>query len=166
MPSPSRYAESTEVPTERSKRAIEELLRQRGVEGYHTGWDAARDMIEFLWKGRQIRFTLKRPTLDDFAFNRGGQTRTETQKQQAYAQADRQRWRALYLVIRAKIEAVEADLAIFEEEFLAFIVVPGKNQTIGEILVPRIQDGTLGKALLPARGESGRGKAHEAEVVE
>lgn len=164
MASPSRYAESTEVPVERSKRAIEEMLRQRGVEGYHTGWDSLRDVIEFKWKDRLIRFTLRRQKVDDFAFNRGGQHRSEIQKQQAYAQADRQRWRALYLVIRAKIEAVEAELAIFEEEFLAFIVVPGKNQTIGEILVPWIQDGTLGKALLLAKG--GTSRAHEAEIVE
>jgi hypothetical protein len=53
----------------------------------------------------------------------------------------RQRWRALYLVVRAKIEAVEAGLAIFEEEFLAFIVVPGLNKTIGEIMVPRLNAG-------------------------
>lgn len=154
MPSPSRYAETTEVPVERSKRAIEEMLRQRGVEGYHTGWDQARDIIEFMWKSRQIRFILKRQTLKDFAYNSKGTSRGEHQQQQAYAQADRQRWRALYLVIRAKIEAVEADLAIFEEEFLAFIVVPGRNQTIGEILVPRIQDGTFGKLMLKGNKEA------------
>lgn len=65
MTQPTRYAESTEVPTERSKRAIEELLRQRGVEGYHTGWDQSRDVIEFMWKSRQIRFVLKRQKPED-----------------------------------------------------------------------------------------------------
>ncbi len=42
---------------------------------------------------------------------------------------------------RAKLEAVEAGIAVFEEEFMAFIVVPGLNQTIGEIMVPRLSTG-------------------------
>ena len=58
--SPTRYAAETEVPVVQSKRAIEQLLQQRGVEGYHTGWDATRDIVEFIWKGKQIRFVLKR----------------------------------------------------------------------------------------------------------
>jgi hypothetical protein len=136
-----RYAAETEVPVERSKRQIELLLIQHKAEGYHTGWDQARDVIEFLWQGKQIRFVLPRPKRDDYKLTPGGLWRTEKQVTAAIERADRQRWRALYLVIRAKIEAVEAQLAIFEEEFLAHIVVPGTNQTLGEILVPRLQAG-------------------------
>jgi hypothetical protein len=144
-----RYASETEVPIDRSKSQIEALLKTRKVEGYHTGWDQSRDMIEFLWRGNQIRFVLPRPKHDDYKFSRSGQMRSERQVAQALEQADRQRWRALYLVIRAKIEAVEADLSIFEEEFLAFIVVPGRNETLGQILVPRLKAGefNLSRAL-------------------
>lgn len=147
-----RYAAETEVPVARSKQQIELLLIQHKAEGYHTGWDAARDVIEFLWKGKQIRFVLPRPKREDFQVSRGGLWRSDRQIVQAMEQADRQRWRALYLVIRAKIEAVEANLTIFEEEFLAFIVVPGTNQTLGEILVPRLKAGhfDLARALPPA----------------
>lgn len=147
-----RYASETEVPVERSRQAVEQLLRDRKVEGYHTGWDVHRDIIEFLWKGKQIRFVLKRPAIEDFNLSPAGWQRSVRQRQQAFAQADRQRWRALYLVIRAKIEAVEADLAVFEEEFMAFIVVPGLNKTVGEILLPRLAAGefNLDRALPPA----------------
>lgn len=41
-------------------------------------------------------------------------------------------------MIRAKIESVEAGIAIFEQEFLAFIVGPN-DMTIGDVLVPRLQ---------------------------
>jgi hypothetical protein len=139
----TRYASETEVPIERSKRQIEELLASRGVEGYHTGWDLGRDIIEFVWKGKQVRFVLKRNKLADFSVAPSGYGRTSRQQQQAFEQADRQRWRALYLVIRAKVESIEAGLAIFEEEFLAFIVVPGRNETLGEILVPRLRSGAF-----------------------
>lgn len=134
-----RYAETTEVPVNRSKAQIEDMLRSHGAEGYHTGWDAGRDILEFLWKGKQIRFVLPRPDRKTFSNGR----RNETAVTRAMEQADRQRWRALYLVIRAKIEAVEANLAVFEEEFLAFVVVPGRNQTIGEIMLPRLREGSF-----------------------
>jgi hypothetical protein len=136
-----RYASETEVPVQRSKQQIEMLLSARKVEGYHTGWDNARDIIEFVWKGKQIRFVLPRVQQKDHRLSPSGFWRSERQIGQAMEQADRQRWRALYLVVRAKIEAVEAGLAIFEEEFLSFIVIPGQNKTIGEILVPRLQEG-------------------------
>jgi hypothetical protein len=136
-----RYAAETEVPVERSKRTIELLLQQHGAEQYHTGWDQARDIIEFGWQGKQIRFVLPRPKKDAYSLSDRGFTRSASQQQRALEQADRQRWRALYLVVRAKLEAVEAGIAVFEEEFMAFIVVPGRNQTIGEILVPQIKEG-------------------------
>src|SRR5580765_7125524 len=141
MTTTRRYAYDTEVPVERSKRTIELLLQQHGADAYHTGWDATRDIIEFGWQGKQIRFVLPRPKRDDYALSPAGVRRSPKQQQAALEQADRQRWRALYLVVRAKLEAVEAGIAIFEEEFMAFIVVPGTNQTVGEILVPRLQAG-------------------------
>ena len=131
------------MPVDRSKQQIELLLKHHGAEAYHTGWDATRDVVEFGWKSKQIRFVLPRPEKKDHQITRGGVLRTQRQVAGAMEQADRQRWRALYLVVRAKLEAVEAGIAVFEEEFMAFIVVPGRNQTLGEILVPRITEGTF-----------------------
>lgn len=141
MSAPGKYASETDVPVERSKRQIELLLQQHGAEAYHTGWDKDRDIIEFGWKGKQIRFVLKRFDRTQFELSERGYARNVRQQTQAYDQADRSRWRALYLVIRAKLEAVERGIAIFEEEFMAFIVVPGRNETLGEILIPRIAEG-------------------------
>jgi len=136
-----RYAAETEVPIERSKRQIEVLLQEHGAEAYHAGWDSERDVIEFGWEGKQIRFVLRRPVKSAFAVSERGYSRSPRDQQRALEQADRSRWRALYLVVRAKIEAVEAGIAIFEEEFMAFIVLPGVNKTVGEILLPRIAEG-------------------------
>jgi hypothetical protein len=138
---PKRYASETEVPIERSKRQIEVLLQEHGADAYHVGWDADKDIIEFGYSGKQIRFVLKRPAKQDFVVSDRGYSRSPRDQQRALEQAERSRWRALYLVVRAKIEAVEAGIAIFEEEFMAFIVIPGVNQTVGEILLPRIAEG-------------------------
>lgn len=123
------FAYDTSVPVDRSKGHIEALLLKAGAEGYHTGWQSAQgddpgwDAIEFLWKGKQIRFRLPRTKVA-----RG--SRNDEQR-------NRQRWRVLFLVVKAKIEAVEAGIAVFEEEFLSFIVT-ASGQTIGEVLLPRL----------------------------
>jgi hypothetical protein len=52
-------------------------------------------------------------------------------------QDQRQRWRALSLVIKAKLESVESGIATIEQEFLANIVTPG-GQTMAELLVPQL----------------------------
>jgi hypothetical protein len=119
------------VPVDRSKQQIEALLLRAGAEGFHTGWQAPTgddpgwDALEFLWKGKQIRFKLARQASYRAALQ---------------AQRDRQRWRILYLVIKAKLEGVQAGVAIFEEEFMSFIVT-GSGKPVGEILVPRLNAG-------------------------
>lgn len=137
----TRYAEDTSVPVDRSKQELERLLRQHGAEGYATGWDPKEDRVEFLWQGKQIRFILPR-------LSASGRTRQE--------QLDRSRWRALVLVVKAKLEAVRSGIAVFEQEFLGFIVVPDKNQTIYELVQPRLTAGEFssGRLLPPASNRS------------
>jgi hypothetical protein len=70
--------------------------------------------------------------------------------------ARRQRWRALALAIKAKLEAVESGIATFEEEFMAYIVLPD-GQTVGEFLSPQIEAAySSGRMppLLPGIGET------------
>jgi hypothetical protein len=128
---------------ERSKQQIETQLRLHGAEQFHTGRDARRDVIEFGWNGKQIRFVLPRPDPARYRLDYAGRTRNHATITKALEQAARQRGRALYLVVRAKLESVLAGISVFEEEFMAFIVVPGRNETVGEILLPRITAGSF-----------------------
>lgn len=145
---PSQFASETAVPVERSKAQIEALLVKYGAEGYHTGWQAASgddpgwDAIEFLWKAKQIRFRLPRPSEKDKAFiDKYGMRLMGDKLNRAIAQRNRQRWRVLFLVVKAKLEAVEAGISIFEEEFMSFIVT-ASGRTVGEILLPRLTSGS------------------------
>jgi hypothetical protein len=123
------YAFDTSVPVDRSKQQIETLLARHGADGFHTGWQSARgddpgwDAIEFLWKQKTIRFRLTRPA--------------NLRSTAALEQKNRQRWRVLHLVIKAKLEAVEAGVMTFEEEFLPFIVT-ANGRTVFEVLQPRL----------------------------
>ena len=52
-------------------------------------------------------------------------------------QACRQRWRALALIVKAKLEAVEAGISSFELEFLPYPMLPNGG-TVGAWALPRI----------------------------
>jgi len=144
----TKYATGSEVPVQRSRAHLEQLLRVHGAEGFAYGWTAENDRVEFVWQGQRVRFTLPRPKADKFLLTPSGLQRSDKQIQAAVEGEDRRRWRALLLVVRAKVEAVESGISIFEEEFLAFIVMPN-DRTVGEILVPQIGDGTIARKLLP-----------------
>jgi hypothetical protein len=125
-----------------SPSTIEQLLISHGATKYATGWDSGHDTIQFELFQRVIRFVLPRPDPADpkLAKDKYGWTLKPHVLRQRLEQADRQRWRALYLVLRAKIEAVEAGMAVFEQEFLAFVVLPS-GFTVGDSLVPLLREG-------------------------
>ena len=64
--------------------------------------------------------------------------RTEQQAYTAWEQACRSRWRALYLIIKAKLEAVESGISTIEREFFYDVVLPD-GRTIGEFMAPQLE---------------------------
>lgn len=139
----TRYAANTEVSSSRSRDEIERTLERYGADQFLYGWKDTDAVVGFRMEGRQVRFILPLPARDDKAFteyvSRGKPwARTEDAARKLYEQAVRQRWRALALVIKAKLEAVESGIAIFEDEFMANIVLPN-GQLVGEQVRPAIK---------------------------
>lgn len=148
----SHYAAQTTVPVEKSKAEIERLLAKYGANEFASGWNAHAATVMFSMQGKRIKFVLPLPDLNDKAIrlNRYGSKDSDSAIQRKYDQAHRQRWRALLLAIKAKLEAVESNITSFESEFLAHFVVPGDGRTMGEVMIPQLQQAyTTGKALPP-----------------
>jgi hypothetical protein len=122
----ARYAEGTSVSMERSKVEVESTLRRYGATAFQYGWEGVRVVLSFRAHERLIRFEMRMPGPDDddIRFSPAGRTRTVVQAEKALEQEARRRWRALGLVIKAKLEAVESGLVSFEDEFLAHILLP------------------------------------------
>ena len=134
-----KYAVGTNVSSEISRLEIERTLIRYGATGFAYASAGDKAMIGFTLSGRQVRFILPLPSRDDFALTPGrGIKRSESSQQDAWEQACRQRWRALHLVIKAKLEAVECGISIFEDEFMSNIVLPG-GQTVGAFMRPQIE---------------------------
>lgn len=126
----ARYAATTQVPVSRSRDELERILTRYGADAFGYGWDGPRSVISFRAHDRYIRLAMDVPD---------------------NPQEERQRWRALVLVVKAKLEAVESRITTFEEEFLAHVVLPD-NETVGEWLAPQIEqaydDGRMPGSLL------------------
>ncbi|EUA65496.1 hypothetical protein I553_10793 [Mycobacterium xenopi 4042] len=122
---------------DRSRAEIERTLQRYGARGFMYGWDETRAVLGFIIHDRQVRFILPLPDRDDPEFNRTatGRQRTAKAAGEAYEQAVRQRWRALALVIKSKLEAVETGIVDFTSEFLAHLVLPS-GETVGDAVVP------------------------------
>jgi hypothetical protein len=148
----SIYASSTNVSTERSKMEIERTLRRYGASEFVQGWDRDKAVIMFRMEDRRIRFYLPMPDRADFKKTESGrERRNDYLIEAAWEQAGRQRWRALALAIKAKLEAVASGITTFEEEFLAHVVMPnGKN--LGELIVPQIATAYENKKMPPLLG--------------
>ena len=134
-----RYAQDTQVSTNRSRDEIERTLSRYGASQFMYGWEHGRAVIAFAADDRRVQFMLPMPDREDPAFTRTptGKKRAAAAAEQAYEQAVRQAWRALALVIKAKLEAVAAGITEFEAEFLAHIMLPD-GSTVGDWARPQL----------------------------
>lgn len=145
----TKYAAGTSVTPERTKAAIESLLQRHGATTTITGYDAEtrQAVVQFKMRGRSVRLVLTLPDQRDAAFTRTerGRARTASAAAEAHAQEVRRRWRALLLVLTAKLAAVEDGITTFEAEFLSHLVLTD-GRTVGSVVVPQIEAGTLALA--------------------
>ena len=139
----AKFAENTDVPVEKSRAEIEGLINRYGATSTAFFNGPEESMIAFEAKCRRVMFRLPLPqrSQKEIANFRHSSNkwlpRDAAGIEVAWGKACRQRWRALTLVIKAKLEAVEAGISLFEDEFLANIVMPD-GQTVAEHVRPTI----------------------------
>ena len=113
-----------------------------------SGWREGKAFIQFGMMERTIRFVLELPLRSEHAKSDTGRPRTETAAQAAWEQACRQKWRALALVIKAKLESAQGGIESFETAFMAQTVMPN-GSTVAEQILPLIADAYATKKMPP-----------------
>ncbi len=149
-----KYASQTAVSSEKSKAEIERMLTRYGATSFASGWQGDQATIVFSMADRRVKFILPLPKKDAREFTHSpkqGYRRSDADAYKTWEQATRQRWRALALVVKAKLEAVDSGITSFEHEFMAHIVMPD-GKTVSDHALPMIaavyQSGKV-QALLP-----------------
>lgn len=135
------YASQTSVSSDKSRAEIESTISRYGAQSFAYGWDNGYAMVGFKLQDRQIRFALPLPDRGAVEFTHTParrHRRSPTEIEKAYDQAVRQKWRALALVIKAKLEAVESGIVQFEQEFGMHMVLPD-GSTVAERVLPAIE---------------------------
>jgi len=135
----TRYAANTSVSSENSRQEIERTLKRYGADQFMYGWDQEMALVRFRMEERYVEFRLPMPDRADPEFtthSRG--RRTDDAAERMWEQATRQRWRALALVVKAKLEAVVSEITTFEDEFMAHILLPDAK-TVSAWMRPQIQ---------------------------
>lgn len=147
-----QYAKQTSVSVSQSKFDIERTLRRYGASRFASGWDDTSATLAFEVHGRMVRFIVKMPVVADFALTDTGRARSAAVMHQAWEQATRSTWRSLLLCIQAKLEAVEAEIATFDDEFLAYLVM-GDGRTVSDHVAVSLQQSIAsGKPLMLGAG--------------
>jgi len=138
----SSYATGTTVSIERSKG--ESILARYGADQFLSGWKNGMAVIGFRMKNRMIRFTLPIPSPEDFKkyktkrkYGYSERSRSDGAAIVAWEKENRRRWRALALVLKAKLEAVQSGITTFETEFMPHTVLPN-GLTVAEWAGPQI----------------------------
>ena len=155
----TRYAATTTVSPERSQAELVQLLKKHGATAHAFGVEGGVARVMFELGSRRVRFDLRVPQARDFVSKmtylvkcKSLNQRDEWCRKQA-EQAERQRWRALVLVVKAKLELIAEGMGTVDSEFLSQIVLPN-GLLVGEWLVPQLDDTySSGKMppLLPGR---------------
>lgn len=125
------YAEKTSVPVNRTQQQIKELLKFHGADTFAL---------------------LEQTSCVKLAFRIDGFNYLFTMDEQEDAQENRARWRALFLVVKAKLTAVEAGISTMQDEFLANTVM-ADGQTVGAWATPRLEQLAAGRDV-PLLGSS------------
>ena len=136
-----RYASNTTVSVAKTKGEIEQLLQRHGATGFGYICEEARAAIAFTiadpdlpGAGRiEVRTTLvlPDPNSDEFTLTPTGIVRHPDKIRALWETACRASWRALLLLIRAKLESVQAGITTIEEQFMSDVLLPS-GETVGQ----------------------------------
>jgi len=152
------FAENTSVSVERSKAELDTLLGKAGANsrGIVSDDQQGQAIVAFALGGGKYRLSVPLPKPSDFPKSgdapRGWHGWAETKRAQwryrQWEQASRQRWRALILVVKSKLEIVRLGLSSAQREFMADLVL-SNGQTVSEMMA------TPGNRLLPQSTSEG-----------
>ena len=132
------YAKRTTVTAQKTAGDILTLLRGRGVTKTAMYEDERSAQIAFEMDGAAFRIALPLPDPNqkDFHYHSRG-VRTQTESLRLYDAELNRRWRALFMVIKAKIVAVEEGISTMQAEFVGNVVL-GDGRTVSETYAPQL----------------------------
>lgn len=114
-----RYAEGTSVTVESSRGEIMGILGKHGVIAQMIGTKPEADFVQFELKGKVFRLEVVRPTQADIFRLWPNHRDTESKMAQEW----RRRWRAIVLLLKAKLEFADSGDSTVERELMPYMLL-------------------------------------------
>jgi hypothetical protein len=141
------YASQTMVSVDKSRSEIERLLMRHGAQGFAYATEGNSAMIGFRHNNLAYKIFLPLPEREQFNRTpKGRKRRYAEDAERAWEQACRSHWRALGLIVKAKLEAVALGITTIEKEFAPDLIM-GDGRTLYEHTSAAIVAGKVPKAL-------------------
>jgi len=134
-----QYANNTTVSPEKTQSDIRETLRKYGARKFGVMEEDGKAHVMFEINNLMIQLTVELPDVNDFLKTSAGRSRKKSAANEAHVQAIRQRWRALLLAIKAKLEAIECGISTIEKEFMAFVIMPD-GRSLSDHILPKLNE--------------------------
>jgi len=148
------YAKGTKVAIDTTTQQIKVMLRKAGAVAFATMEEDQSGAIAFRMHDLNIRMTIPMPDRHArrFTHTEGRDLeRSDAAAERLWEQACKERWRALHLCVKAKLEAIDAGVETIEDAFLAHVQTE-TGQTIGERIKPQLAAIVAGNAPLQITG--------------
>lgn len=139
---------TTDVPVGRSQDQIRATLAKAGALGvqFDEEWgNEPRCRVRFAWPiqgaGEKVVVRLEVTPLPP-----GDDPGQRAKRRRMHVDADqrqRQAWRGLAWYLDSTLKAAVFGLIRFEDVFLSFIEDPASGRTIGDVLIPQLEEGRL-----------------------
>lgn len=149
------YAEGTEVPVDRSLSELKAIINRFGATNFAYFESGDEVKVSFEYHELRVLFEMTLPSRSTFRLNSYGQIRGDSAIDKDWQQECRRVWRALTAVVKAKLVAVTEKISTFEQEFLAYVVIPSQGggwQTVGDAMIPNIAEIAQTGSLPPLMG--------------
>lgn len=138
------YAEGTSVSVEKSRAELDALLAKHGAtqRGIMADDDEGRGAVMFVLRERKYRLDIPLPKKADLETPKHWYRMDAAAREQWFRkeleQRSRERWRAVVLLLKAKLELVRLKMSTVEKEFMADLVLPN-GRTVGTMIEEQIK---------------------------
>lgn len=142
------YASGTSVPVERSKAELDRILQKVGADERGIINQGGAVTVAFRLDGVTVRLRVPMKPATEIASEANvdpphGWKGWTPAKRQAWCertadQVERERWRVLVLLCKAKLEAIALGHTTVRREFLHDVVVKG-GRTVGEVILGQLE---------------------------
>jgi len=132
----TNYVRGASITCAASRAEIQDMLTSHGATGFRCASRDGGTAIAFTAGHRRFRFAYTPPGGEKTGTDSRMQPRKTPPGSRSPEEASRRYWHKLSLLIRAKLDAVDEGIATFEEEFLAYMLLPG-----GDTVLQGVQPG-------------------------